>query len=75
MDETCQTILEKMTLHLTTKTASWTDAHLRTAIRDPATHALAQAIDAACLAQDFRATVQACRHYTKHLLAFPKDAP
>ena len=63
MPDTCPDLLSKAYRYLATHTAAWPDAHLRAVVRQPALREATRAIDAAVLANDYKATANACRAY------------
>lgn len=76
MPDTCPALLAKAYRYLATHTAAWPEDHLRAVLRQPAMQQAARAIDAAALANDYKATANACRAYWQSLLAqAPKETP
>lgn len=69
MPDTCPGLLGKAYRYLATHTAHWPEDHLRTVLRQPAMQQAARVVDAAALANDYKATATACRAYWQAVLA------
>lgn len=71
MPDTCADLLGKAYHYLATRTAAWPTDYLRAVIQAPEQQRLVRAIDAAVLANDYKATANACRQYWQAVLAQP----
>lgn len=76
MSDECRDLIKKAVRYLNTKTRLWPDGLTTHVASTPEAHRLLDAVNAACLANDFQATSQCCRAYWTHILSHaPKETP